>query len=54
MQIRFIINIITIKIEKAMISQRLLLSLSANMPPNDVPITPAIPFTNNANDTNPI
>ena len=44
----------TIKIETEIINQRLLVILSENIPPNDVPITPAIPFTRSANETNDI
>ncbi|SCU55135.1 Uncharacterised protein [Staphylococcus aureus] len=53
-KIKFISNIITIKIETEIINQRLLVILSENIPPNDVPITPAIPFTRSANETNDI
>ena len=48
---KFNMTIIIINTEIAMINQRLLVNLSAKIPPSDVPITPATPLINNAIET---
>ena len=53
-RMKFKTSIITINIVIEMINQRLLVHLSAKIPPNDVPITPATPLISNASDTNDI